>query len=499
MKLNAFLPILILFAGVIVYFLFVLIKLYLKRLEFSAIPTPPLDNFYHGHGITIKKAKINNYFLELFAKWTQQYGKSFVFFIRFRNVIFTTDPNILKHLTTDLKNLSKLNDLPNRALYGQRIAGWNSLLTGGGTSWAIKRKIMSKFFAKASMDKVYSLCKPYLETYIATNLNSRIGNGKTLELVEELSIIFMSFPLCLGVDKVLEPTEAARNVIKILEMIPKQVGDYSLEKLLFAASPQKIETTNMIINMRTKLSEHVKKRWEELRHEDEIKVTDLLGQLIRANEACNFEKGELISCIVDDLMTVYLVMDNNVKQIASMMMYLNEYPDIYDKLVCEIRKTEITNYQSLASLVYTEKVILESMRLSPALLRGTRLFCSDDDKPRQFGPYIIPSSTQFHFSQYLIHHDNEIWENAEVFNPERWTSDFKALPFTYMPFLVGPRGCLGKHFAMMIMKLVLATLLKNFDLEEKFDRKAEPVIDQGMAVMRIRNNVSYHFSPVVKS
>ena len=110
----------------------------------------------------------------------------------------------------------------------------------------------------------------------------------------------------------------------------------------------------------------------------------------------------------------------------------------------------------------------------------------------------LPSGTQIHYSQYLVHRDPEIWPEPEVLNPERWSEERKVLqPYTYLPFLHGPRSCPAKHFSVMAIKLVLVSLLQNFELYPRLDREKMPVVDQGMATMRIRNKIEYQFVPLL--
>lgn len=53
--------------------------------------------------------------------------------------------------------------------------------------------------------------------------------------------------------------------------------------------------------------------------------------------------------------------------------------------------------------------------------------------------------------------------DAEVFRPERWGT-FKPGPWEYMPFLRGPRNCLGQAFAHFTMGYLLVRLYQLYDI-----------------------------------
>lgn len=50
-------------------------------------------------------------------------------------------------------------------------------------------------------------------------------------------------------------------------------------------------------------------------------------------------------------------------------------------------------------------------------------------------------------------------------NACRWSPENKSsiLPYTYLPFGGGPRGCIGSRFAMEQMKIAMCTLISQFE------------------------------------
>lgn len=61
---------------------------------------------------------------------------------------------------------------------------------------------------------------------------------------------------------------------------------------------------------------------------------------------------------------------------------------------------------------------------------------------------------------WAIHNDPVYYPNPEKFDPERFSEDNKHLikPFTYMPFGLGPRNCIGKLY-LSIEKITIQKCL----------------------------------------
>ena len=113
------------------YYGYDVLKKWLLVQKYKHIPGPPPESFFAGNQKQLGPAKGKNEFLEVFISWVDTYGETFKFFIKTRPVIFSIDPDVLKLITTDIINFTKVDHLPNRSLFGQRITGTHSILTGG--------------------------------------------------------------------------------------------------------------------------------------------------------------------------------------------------------------------------------------------------------------------------------------------------------------------------------------------------------------------------------
>ena len=139
--------------------------------------------------------------------------------------------------------------------------------------------------------------------------------------------------------------------------------------------------------------------------------------------------------------------------------------------------------EDLDELTYTEQVMKESMRVYPPIYEMLRTTAEED----VLGEYQIPEDTTILISQWVLNRNPEYFEDPDEFRPERWTDEFESqLPsFVYLPFGIGPRRCIGDRIAMMETRLILATLLQEWEVESHLDeltftpsvslRPAEPV------------------------
>ena len=64
-----------------------------------------------------------------------------------------------------------------------------------------------------------------------------------------------------------------------------------------------------------------------------------------------------------------------------------------------------------------------------------------------------------------LHFDPKHWgEDANEFNPLRFSPEITRHPAVYMPFGLGPRNCVGMRFALLEMKLALVKFLSKYSV-----------------------------------
>jgi cytochrome P450 len=90
--------------------------------------------------------------------------------------------------------------------------------------------------------------------------------------------------------------------------------------------------------------------------------------------------------------------------------------------------------------------------------------------------YEFPAGAVLFLNIYLVHHRDDLYPEPDRFRPERFL-ERQYSTSEYFPFGGGHRSCIGMAFALMEMKLVLATVMRHWQLvlPESSRRPLRPV------------------------
>ncbi|XP_063381050.1 cytochrome P450 9e2-like [Cydia fagiglandana] len=183
-------------------------------------------------------------------------------------------------------------------------------------------------------------------------------------------------------------------------------------------------------------------------------------------------------------------------------------PDVQDKLAEELREHEKSSggkfdYNSIQTMVYLDMVVSESLRLWPPVVATDRICTKDynlgrtNDKATQ--DYIIKKGGVINIPVAAIHHDPKYYPNPKKFDPERFSEENKRTiqPFTYFPFGLGPRNCIGSRFALCEVKVMVYQLVQRYELMPCEKTTIPPVLASDNLTMRIKGGHWLRLKPRV--
>ncbi|KAL0121800.1 hypothetical protein PUN28_006928 [Cardiocondyla obscurior] len=119
-------------------------------------------------------------------------------------------------------------------------------------------------------------------------------------------------------------------------------------------------------------------------------------------------------------------------------------------------------FQDTLEMKYLEKVIMETLRLFPPVPLIARQL--NQDVKLVSGNYIIPKTATVLILQFMTHRLEKYYPNSTVFNPDNFLPEKMQQRhyYSYIPFSAGPRSCVGRKFAMLKLKVLLSTILRNY-------------------------------------
>jgi len=190
-----------------------------------------------------------------------------------------------------------------------------------------------------------------------------------------------------------------------------------------------------------------------------------------AREHLNTPKGMNIYELRETALVLIVGGSETTATLLSAITYhLLKNPTVYQKLVTEIRQAfqsddQITMTRA-SRLKYLLAVLDEGLRIFPPAPSGQQRF-----SPRQghtIAGRFVPGRTIVAVHQWSAYHSPKNFLDPDKFVPERWLGDPKYendKRGVVHPFSMGPRNCIGMNLAYTEMRVIMARVLWNFDLE----------------------------------
>lgn len=338
-----------------------------------------------------------------------------------------------------------------------RLMLGNGLVSSEGEFWQRQRRLMQPAFHR---DRIFSYGEVMID-YTNRLLNTW-RDGDIRDVHEEMMHLTLEI-----VAKTLFGAEVATEVEKVgtaMQVSIEYFESRNTNLLLYllpdwVPTPQNLRFQKVIQQMDELIYTIIQQKRESAKD-----AGDLLSMLLQVQD----EDGTRMSDqqLRDEVMTLFMAGHETTALVLSWTWYLlSQHPEVETKLLEELQTVlggRTPTVADLPELRYTERVVMEVMRLYPPVWAMSRKALQDCE----IAGYPVRAGDSILMSQWVMHRDPRYFDAPEVFNPDRWAGDLaKKLPtFAYFPFGGGPRICIGKSFANMEAVLLLATIAQKFRL-----------------------------------
>jgi cytochrome P450 len=380
------------------------------------------------------------------------------------------------------------NYVKSRSYQGVKLVLGEGLLTSEGEFWRRQRRLAQPaFHAQRLRGLVGSMAS--LTSEAIARWKTLAASGRTLDMHDEMTRLTFRI-----VGKTLCSTDVegdAQAIGKAMTVAVQFANEY-VEQLVRLPPWLPLPKNFRFKKALTTLDALVYRMIEEHRAESDHEG-DLLGMLMSATDDGDGE-GMTSKQLRDEVMTLVLAGFETTSNALSWTLYLlTKHPLVAKKVEEEATRVlggRIATFEDLPRLEYTERVLQESMRLYPPAWCFERAALEADE----VGGYSIPAGTTIAVCPYALHRNPAYWENPEAFDPDRFLPERSEARsrFAYLPFGDGPRICIGKSFAMMETKIVLAMMAGAFHLEFAGEDHVE--LDPGIT-LRPKNGMPMTLTP----
>jgi len=400
----------------------------------------------------------------LHLKWAIEYKSPLIsYWMGPNNKILVTDPALLNEVLNNVKLFTK--NVPDYTILGDAL-GYSLLTTSDEAYHKYQRSLCDNAFKYSYIKQFVPIFQSQSEKLVE-HFNSNIGNNFDITKLMSaltLDIIGLSSFECDFQSLESESEDTLSN--KYLQLM------HTMEPSLLYLIPYASKLPLARFKKRAKLILEIKKYVnfiiEQKRNKGLESSNDLLSILMSHN---NDPQNKKLSDqeLVGICLTFLIAGHETTSQLLCWVLYaLAKNPAITDKCVTEIENSE--DRENVNSLPYLTNVIRETLRLYAPVAIVKRKAEADV----KLGDYVIPKV----ISPLVIHRLPSLWENPEEFNPSRWESE-KDISQKFIPFLTGPRNCIGWRFALLEAKIILSVLLPKFNFTMAKDA---PEVTQKMRI-----------------
>lgn len=470
----------------------------MRRMHADALPHVPFGDPVFGHVRALRARR-----LELFEAALAQ-GPLSQMALMGRRFVVAASPQAASELLVDHAKVSRKS--PGLRMLLGHLAG-DGLFMSEGELWRRQRRLMAPLFQPAIIGRYAQVM-----TDTAADVAGRWSDGQRVDLAHEMTRVTMEIVArtLFGADAADQTSELGQAITALLDWVNNNASNpmlvahvaalelservlpglplpegwragvrraLSVPSLLPGTFSSSIRNARAVVE--TRLDALIAERRARPVDRD-----DLLSRLLKAQD----EDGASMSDqqVRDEAATLFVAGHETTANALSWSLHLlAQNPDVHARLLAEVDALggRTPGFEDVMRVPLAIRVFKEALRLYPPLTILVRQVLEEVT----LEGVTVPAGRIVFVPVWALHRSASVWKDPLRFDPDRFLPEREQGRHraAWLPFGIGPRVCIGNHFALLEGPLVLVRLLQLVEFHAE-PRDVEP---DDFATLRPRGGV----------
>ncbi len=388
-----------------------------------------------------------------------------------RTILLVNAPDEVARVLSDPDRLFPKNDLMVGALLP--LVG-NSIFTSNGPTWHQQRAMIDPAFSHMRINRAFGSMAAAVDDY-ETTLDQLAHSGESFSLDGAMSHLTSDIITRTIFSQSLA-SGPARAVFDAFTVWQRSVANVEIRRLLFDPPFKQIAQPPHVVAACQRIRGHIGTLIDERLAPGASPLDDIAGAAINARDAATgarFSREEL----VDEIGLFFLAgQETTASALTWAFFLLSQHRETVERMRAEIATVVgegPVEFEHVKRLTFVRNVFRETMRLYPPITFIPRVAAEQTT----IGGRRVRRGTMVMVSPWTLHRHLTLWDKPDRFDPDRFSPDRERsiTPGTYLPFGGGPRICVGAAFATIESTLILARVVRRFDLDVLDAAAVEPI------------------------
>lgn len=388
-----------------------------------------------------------------------------------RGILVVNDPDLVGMILADPGGIFPKNDLMVSALEG--LVG-DSMFVTSGANWRRQRRMIDPAFSLMRINRAF----PAMEAAIAVEearLDALAAAGSAFSLDAAMSGLTADIICRTIFSKSLE-SATAREVFVAFAAFERSVASVEIGRLLWGRPFDKVPQPERVLAACRTIRRHVGDLIDERVAHGFEAADDIAKAVIEAVDpetGARFSREELI----DQIGVFFLAgHETTASALTWAFFMLARQPAVVARMRAEIGALageDALTLDHVKRLSLCRNVFREALRLYPPITFIPRVALAD----ATIGGRRVQRGTMIMIAPWALHRHEIHWRAPDRFDPDRFAPEREGelTPGAYLPFGLGPRICVGAGFATVEATLILARIVRRFDIEALAPDAVRPV------------------------